>query len=441
VIPLPDSPARIVLTPDPEARFPFLRSLLPESCVFIGEGKKETEKKSREIRLRDIFRAEGEKLLRSGKLSPQQGKAVYSIMHCRTEVYGYHADVCGECGFTEVAYNSCRNRHCPQCQGTAKRRWVNRRIRELLPVPYHHVVFTVPSYISMLSLYSQKVIYGLLFQAVAQTLLCFGKDPKHLGAEPGFYGILHTWSQTLTPHIHIHIIITAGGLTEDGIWKEKKHGKKFLFPVRALSKVFRGKFIQGLKELYYKNELNIPDSMDELCTPEGFEKQVNTLVKQSWKVYSKPPFSGPEEAVRYIGRYTHRTAVSDSRIRRFENGEVTFPYRDSREKDPEKKYKEMTLSSEEFIRRFLYHILPSGYHRIRNFGFLSNGRKFQNIEIIRKQLPDAEEPPMTGEEEDEGITCPVCGKGKMRTFLTTDMHGRLRISDPDISVTVHRDTS
>lgn len=437
VLPLPESRARIVPAPAPETRFPFLRSLLPEPCIFTGDGKK--EKKPRECRLQDIFRAKAGNLLRSGKLSPQQGKAVYSIMHCRTEVYGCHADVCDECGFTEISYNSCRNRHCPQCQGTAKRRWVNSRIRELLPVPYHHAVFTVPSYISMLSLHNQKQICGLLFRAAADTLLTFGKDPGHLGAEPGFYGILHTWSQTLTPHIHIHIVITAGGLAEEGVWKEKKHGRKFLFPVRALSEVFRGKFIEGLKKLYYSDELNIPDSTDELSSPAGFEKQMNTPVRKSWKVHSKPPFSGPEEVVRYIGRYTHRTAVSDSRILSSENGQVTFSYRDSKEKDTEKRHRKMTLSSEEFIRRFLYHILPSGYHRIRNYGFLSNGRKHQNIEIIRKQLPEAEEAAMP--EEQEGILCPVCGKGRMRTFLSADMHGHIRQTGLSAPGTEHRDTS
>jgi hypothetical protein len=436
---MPESPAHTVRIPCPDAHYPFLRSVLPEPSLFIGTEKTETENSTPEYRVSDIFRKEGKKLLGSKKLSPEQAKAVFSIMNCRTETYGYHADVCDECGFIEVAYNSCRNRHCPQCQGIAKRRWVNDRLSELLPISYHHVVFTVPSYISMLSLYNQKIIYNLLFQAAAQTLLTFGRDPKFLGAEIGFYGVLHTWSQTLGPHIHIHFIVTAGGLTEDGEWKEPKHSKKFLFPVRAVSKVFRGKFIEGLKELYYNGEITIPDSMEELNTPEGFEKKLNALVSKSWMVHSKPPFSGPEEVVRYIGRYTHRIAISDSRIIAFENGQVTFSYKDNKEKDPDKKYKEMTLNSEEFVRRFLYHILPHRYHRIRNYGFLSNGRKKQNIEIIKKQLPEAENTEILREEE--AVICPICKKGKMKTFLVVNGYGQIAEYDPTFLNGGYRDTS
>ena len=393
----------------------------------IGPETSKKANKTSEYKVSDIIRAGGEKLLGTGKLSPEQAKAVFSIVHCRTQTYGYHAKVCNGCGYIEVAYNSCRNRHCPQCQGISKKRWVSDRLSELLPVAYHHVVFTVPSYISKLSLYNQKIIYDLMFEAASQTLKSFGKDPKFLGAEIGFYGILHTWSQTLGPHIHIHFIVTAGGLTEDGKWKEPKYSKKFLFPVRAVSKVFRGKFIEGLKKRYYSDEITIPESMAELAEPEGFEKQLNKLVSASWRVHSKPPFSGPDEVVRYIGRYTHRIAISDRRILSFQDGEVRFSYKDNKEKDPEKKYKEMSISSEEFVRRFLYHILPHGYHRIRNYGFLSNGRKKQNIEIIKSQL-ESEKAPLHLEKEDgedSGIPCPVCENGKMKTFLVVNGHGQL----------------
>jgi len=438
-MPLPKSPARIILSPCPDAHYPFLRPLLPKPALFIGTGKSGIC--TSHYSVSDIFRQKSEELLQSGKLSPEQAKAVYSIINCRTETYGYHADICDECGFIEIGYNSCRNRHCPQCQGIAARRWVEARVSELLPVSYHHAVFTVPSYISMLSLYNQKLIYDLLFDAAAQTLLTFGRDPKHLGAEPGFYGILHTWSQTLTPHIHIHFIVTAGGLTEDGEWKEPKHGEKFLFPVRAMSKVFRGKFIEGLKKLYYNDELTIPDSMKELGTPEGFERQLNILVSNSWRVHSKPPFSGPDEVVRYIGRYTHRIAISDSRIISVENGQVTFSYKDNKEKDPDKKHKEMTLSTDEFVRRFLYHILPHRYHRIRNYGFLSNGRKKQNIEIIKKQLPEAEPVEILEEKKDEAVTCPICGKGKMKTFIIVDGFKQITKLDLTALMGKKRDTS
>lgn len=437
----------ILPTFERDVPFSFLSSSLPVPSSPIGNWKSSIKDKIIKHRISDIFRSQGEKLLNSGKLSPEQAKAVFSIINCRTESYGYHVDICDACGFVETGFNSCRNRHCPQCQGIAKKKWVKKRIKELLPVPYHHVVFTVPFYISMLSLYNQKIIYDLLFYAASQTLLTFGRDPKFLGAEIGFYGILHTWSQTLGPHIHIHFIVTAGGLTEDGKWIEpKKHGDKFLFPVRALSKVFRGKFIEGLKELYYNNELTIPDSMSEINTPKGFEKKLNQLVSNSWWVYSKPPFSGPEEVVRYIGRYTHRIAITDSRIISFENGQVTFSYKDNTEKDPEKKIKEMTLSAEEFVKKFLYHILPYRYHRIRNYGFLSNGRKHQNIEIIRNQLPEEEvnvesdDTPLTVE-EDEAPVCPVCEKGRMRTFLVKDRFDRIMKYDTALLKDIYMNTS
>ena len=434
--PFPDSaspvcPPRIVQSPCAEAHFPFSDTLFPEKNPTIAlikeKGKAETTTGLPKHCVADIFREQEENLLNSGKLSPEQAKAVYSIINCRTETYGYHAEVCDECGFIDIGYNSCRNRHCPRCQGIAKRKWVNARLSELLPVAYHHVVFTVPAYISMLSMYNQKMIYDLLFKAASQTLLAFGKDAKFLGANIGFYGILHTWSQTLGPHIHIHFIVTAGGLTGAGQWKEPKHARKFLFPVRAVSKVFRGKFIEGFKGLYYDHKLTIPDRMGELNTAEGFEKRLNILVSKSWRVYSKPPFSGPDEVVRYIGRYTHRIAISDGRIISFKDGKVTFSYKDNREKEPDRKYKEMTLTTEEFIRRFLYHVLPQRYHRIRNYGFLSNGRKKQNIEIIRRQLPDACEIEMA--EAEEGMICPICGKGKMKTFLIVNGNGQIIESD------------
>ena len=288
-------------------------------------------------RISDIFKKEGRKLLESGRLSPEQGKAVYAIIHCRTETYGYHADVCDCCGFLRIRHNSCRNRHCPTCQGIAKAKWVEQRLSELLPVHCHHAVFTVPSYISRPAMFNRRAMYDLIFDAASRTLLVFGRDPKHLGAEIGFYGILHTWSQLMEPHVHVHFIVVCGGLADDGQWKEPKHGAKFLFPTRALSKVFRRKFVEGLKKLYYDDKLVVPESMDELRNPEGFEKKLDKVVSKPWSVYCKPPFSGPDEVVRYIGRYTHRIAISDGRIVSFENGRVRFKYKDNREKGPGKK--------------------------------------------------------------------------------------------------------
>ena len=392
-------------------------------------------------RIADIFKQEGEKLLKSGKLSPEQVKAAHDIINCRTETFGYHGDACDHCGFIRLRHNSCGNRHCPTCQGIASRKWVERRLGELLPVHYHHAVFTVPSFISKLAMFNRRAMFDLIFDAASRTLLVFGRDPKHLGAEIGFYGILHTWSQLLGPHVHVHFIVTSGGLTEDGLWNEPKHGAKFLFPTRALSKVFRGKFIEGLKKLYHQDKLAVPESMEEIRTVEGFEKKLDKLVSKSWRVYCKPPFSGPEEVVRYIGRYTHRIAISDGRIISWENGRVRFKYKDDKEKDPARKHKEAELSTEELLKRYLNHVLPSGYHRIGNYGFLSNGRKNKNIEIIKSQLPETPADEIAGLPEDLERTCPACGKGEMTTFLIVNWRGETTKFELRKLIGKYRDTS
>jgi len=377
-----------------------------------------------EVELADIFREHGREYCESRKLTKEQHNAVYAISNCRTAAYGFHADVCDTCGHTHTEYNSCRNRNCPKCQGISKREWVGARLSELLPIDYHHATFTVPAAISALSLFNRELIYNLMFRAASQTLLCFGHDPRWLGAEIGFYGILHTWSQTLWTHVHLHFIVTAGGLTADGEWIEPKYGGKFLFPTPALAKVFRGKFIEGLKKAYYKGELVIPDNQKELERPHMFEAWIDGLVSKKWVVNSKPPFSGPEEVVRYIGRYTHRTAISNARIVAFEDGAVTFAYKDNKERDKSKIWKEMTLPAEAFMTRFLSHVLPRGFHRIRHFGFLANGRKAKNLETIRDCLPVEIEPAAVAEDAD-GAVCPECGIGRMRTFLITDGEGRI----------------
>ncbi len=373
--------------------------------------------------LAEIFRNRGAEYREKRKLTKEQHKAIYAISNCRTAAYGFHADVCDECAHTETEYNSCRNRNCPKCQGISKRKWVSERLAELLPVDYHHATFTVPALISALSLYNRKLIYDLMFDAASKTLLCFGHDPKWLGAAIGFYGILHTWGQTLWTHVHLHFIVTAGGLTPDGKWIEPKYKAKFLFPVDALASVFRGKFIEGLKRSYYAGEITFPRNQKDLENPRNFEQWIDRLVSKKWVVNSKPPFAGPEEVVRYIGRYTHRTAISNSRIISFEDGRVTFSYKDYKERDESKLWKIMTLSVDDFITRFLYHILPSGYHRIRNFGFLSNGRKAKNLEIIREYLSVSESEELI--EDFDGAVCPKCGIGRMRTFMVTDCEGRI----------------
>ncbi len=391
--------------------------------------KKQSSQDRPKYEVADIFNLYGEEYRQTHNLTQDQLNVIYAISHCRTAAYGFHADICDNCGHIETAYNSCRNRHCPKCQGIARRKWVNKRLNELLPVAYHHAVFTLPNQISVLSLHNQKLIYDLLFDAASQTLLVFGADPGWLGAKIGFYGILHTWSQTLWPHVHIHFIVTAGGLTADGRWIEPKYKGKFLFPVNALSKVFRGKFIEGLKKAYYAGELVLPDNLKELKDTDKFEQWINRLVSRNWVVNSKPPFSGPEEVVRYIGRYTHRVAISNSRILSVENGQVRFSYKDNREKDKTKIWKEMTLPADQFIKRFLWHILPPRYHRIRHYGFLNNGEKYANLETIHAFFESQEGVEGLAEvittDDADGITCPICKKGKLRSFLTTGQYGKI----------------
>jgi len=385
----------------------------------------------------DIFNLYGDEYRQTHNLTQDQLNVMYAICHCRTAAYGFHADVCDNCGHIETAYNSCRNRHCPKCQGIAKRKWVNARLDELLPVAYHHAVFTLPNQLSKLSLYNQKLIYDLLFDAASQTLLVFGDDPKWLGAKIGFYGILHTWSQTLWPHVHIHFIVTAGGLTADGRWIEPKYKGKFLFPVNALSKVFRGKFIEGLKKAYYAGELALPDNLKELKDTDKFEQWIDRLVSRNWVVNSKPPFAGPEEVVRYIGRYTHRVAISNSRILSVENSQIRFSYKDNKEKDKSKMWKEMVLPADQFIERFLWHILPPHYHRIRHYGFLTNGKKKANLELISQSFSsqeDVETSAQTTTENSDGITCPKCKKGKLRPFLVTDRYNQILKFDVSVFI-------
>jgi hypothetical protein len=442
-LPSPGSPAKIPLNHEELIRsfapaayeqgafFPPEQRAFPD---FPGSGEslpcpEDAERPAYEVA--DIFRLYGEAYRQKHSLTPQQAAVMRDIEICRTEALGFHADVCDGCGHIEIRYNSCRNRHCPKCQGIAKRKWVNARLTQLLPIPYYHAVFTLPTQIFPLCQYNQELIYELIFSSAAETLKAFGKDPRWLGAEPGFYGILHTWGQTVCQHLHIHFIVTGGGLNEDGEWVSPKCGGKFLFPVCALSKVFRGKFIGGLKKAYYDGDLTIPDEKEELREPHGFEKWLNYLVARRWVVYAKAPFAGPEEVVRYIGRYTHRVAISNPRIISVGNGQVTFSYKDYKDSG---RRKEMTLSADGFIRRFLLHVLPPGFHRIRHYGILANGKAAKNTELIRELLKTEDEAPEVTEDEASGgdqteRICPVCGTGKMIPVLIIHPHHRKILSN------------
>ena len=288
---------------------------------------------------------------------------------CRTAALGGHRDRCTGCGHTtRISYNSCRNRHCPRCQGNARRRWLKARERELLPTRYVHAVFTLPRELAPLALQNKRLIYNLLFHASAETLLEVARDPRHLGAEIGFFSVLHSWNQRLQFHPHIHCVVAAGGIAPDhSSWISAR--RSFFLPIGVLSRVFRGKFVAGLRNAFHRGELQFHGSLLPLAQPRAFSAWLRVLFRHDWVVYSKPPFGGPEHVLRYLGAYTHRVAISNSRLVALSDGNVTFRWRDSAHGN---KKRLMTLAVDEFLRRFLLHLLPPGFVRIRNFGFLAN---------------------------------------------------------------------
>jgi len=331
----------------------------------------------------DIFREYGEAYRQAHLLPRSQLKVMHAIEVCRTSYLGGHLEQCDSCDYQRPVYNSCRNRHCPKCQALAKARWLAARQAELLPVGYFHTVFTLPHELNILARANQKVVYDLLFKSVAETLQEFGGDPKHgLGGKLGFTAIIHTWDQKLLYHVHLHCLIAGGALSCDGQgWTAAR--PNFLFPVKALSRVFRGKFIHYLKKAFLAGKLVFPGKAASLETEGGFSNLIKQLWSKEWVVYSKQPFAGPKQVLDYLGRYTHRVAIANHRIKRVENGHVTFSYRDRRNGG---KLKAMTLRAEEFIRRFLLHVVPESYMRIRHFGFLANRLKESDLGRCRKLL-------------------------------------------------------
>ncbi|OVE77718.1 hypothetical protein BVX98_02015 [bacterium F11] len=360
----------------------------------------------------------GEAYRHTHRLPPSHHKVMRAIELCRTEKLGGHLEKCDSCGYERPCYNSCRNRHCPKCQKLTKARWLEARESELLPVPYFHLVFTVPHELNPLALCNKKRIYDILFKSVSETLLEFGKN--NLGGTLGITAILHTWDQTMREHIHLHCAIPAGALSSDGKrWIPAKDN--FLFSVKALSVVFRGKFLASLREVHEKGKLIFPGRTVSLSTKEGWTSLMNVLYQKEWVVYSKQAFRGPQSVLDYIGRYTHRIAISNERLMSIEAGQVTFSYRDRKE---ENKKKVMTLNADEFIRRFLMHVVPPSYMRIRHFGFLANRRKKKDLPRCREllgfpanpQKPEKKSPEdlyreVTGEDL---AHCPSCGEGSMR---------------------------
>jgi predicted Zn-ribbon and HTH transcriptional regulator len=376
----------------------------------------------------DIFREYGEQYRRNHSLPLSHLKVMHAIEVCRTAYLGGHLERCDRCGFERIAYNSCRNRHCPKCQALNKAEWLQKRKSELLPIDYFHLVFTLPHELNALTLCNKKVVFDLLFKVVSQVLEEFAADPKHgLGGRTGFTAILHTWDQKLLDHFHLHCVVAGGALSFDGN-DFIRAPKNYLFAVRALSKVFRGKFIDSLKKMFAEGKLIFPNSIAHLGTQMGFSDLIDQLWKKDWVVYSKVPFDGPEKVLDYLGRYTHRVAIANHRILKIEDGFVTFRYRDRTDGD---KCKQMTLNAEEFIRRFLLHVLPESLTRIRHYGFLANRCKKRLLPRCRELLglcPDL--PEVHSETTQERMLhltglditeCPRCKQGRMRRVAELPM--------------------
>jgi len=367
------------------------------------------------LEVADLIRTAGAAFFERNRhwLSWKHIKVLLAIARCRTAALGGHLDECTRCGHrAAISYNSCRNRHCPKCQTAARERWIAARQRELLPARYVHVVFTLPRHLAPLVLQNKKVIYDLLFRTSAETLLEVARDPQHLGAEIGFFSVLHTWSQKLELHPHVHCVVPAGGLYADGTrWIKPRYD--FFLPVEVLGAVFRGKFHQALKRAFQDGKLNFHGDLKLLAQPKTFAAWLRPLFRKDWVVYAKPPFGGPEYVLQYLGRYTHRVAISNHRLVSFVGGKVTFRWRDSAHNNEQKL---LTLSLDEFLRRFLLHVLPKGFVRIRNFGFLANRRRATLLALCLQLLgsaPQTEQDTSGSKDSSDLWLCPKCGAPMM----------------------------
>ena len=370
----------------------------------------------------EIFRQYGPAYRESHKLPCNHLRVMRAIEVCRTAVLGGHKDRCDNCGHLEISYNSCRNRHCPKCQTLRKEKWIQARTEDLLPIEYFHVVFTIPSELNCLVSMNRKVMYDLLFRSASETLMELANDPKHLDAKIGGIIILHTWGQNLMDHPHVHCIVTGGGISSDGQrWVSCRKG--FFLSVKIISALFRGKFLDLLKNCYRKGTLAFFGHISHLKESENFECLRRQLYRKKWVVYCKPPFDGAKGVLQYLGRYTHRVAISNNRILGISDGNVSFLWRDYADGN---RQKTMILPADEFIRRFLLHVLPQRYVRIRHFGLLANRNRQDNIALCRKFLGDAQTIVKNEDSKPEswqdqllricGIDvslCPVCQKGRM----------------------------
>lgn len=345
-------------------------------------------------------------------------KVLVAILRCRTALLGGHVDACSRCHHQAISYNSCRNRHCPRCQTPARDRWIEARQRDLLPTAYAHVVFTIHHALAPLALQNKAAVYGLLLRASAETLLEVARDPQHLGAEIGFFSVLHTWSQQLLHHPHVHCVVPAGGLALDhSRWISAS--PRFFLPVKVLAKVFRGKFVEGLRQLYQARRLTLAGRLAPLQNPRTFAELMRTVHGKDWVVYAKRPFGGAGHVVHYLGRYTHRVAISSHRLLSLEQHRVTFRWRDS---EHHNKQRRMTLDVHEFLRRFLLHVLPIGFVRIRYFGLFAHRKRKELLPLCRQLLAEStthSEPAVRAATlalaERPLWTCPICG-GPMRVI-------------------------
>jgi Zn finger protein HypA/HybF involved in hydrogenase expression len=377
----------------------------------------------------DIIRAHGDSFVEKSRswLTWLHLRVLSAIEHCRTAALGGHLDRCRQCGHEAISFNSCRSRHCPKCQTNARDKWLAGRSQELLPVRYTHVVFTIPHELSWLALQNKKVVYDLLFRASSATLLEIAADPKHLGAEIGFLSVLHTWGSNLMHHPHVHCVIPSGGLSPDHErWIHPRYA--FFLPVRVLGRVFRGKFVAGLKRAFRQGELAFPGSLQPLATEKAFYAFLRPLFRQDWVVYAKRPFGGPEHVLHYLARYTHRVAISNHRLLSVADGKVSFRWKDYAHGGKQRK---MTVTAEEFLRRFMLHVLPRGFVRIRFSGFLANRRRKQLLPLC-KQLLDAnpqpcpETPGVSGTKPAASWLCPQCGGPMVRIEKLTAQQIRRR---------------
>ena len=387
------------------------------------------------LEVADVFRGEASGFLQryGSTLSVQQKRVLADIQACRTAAMGGHVRTCDHCRHREIAYNSCRNRHCPKCQAMARAEWLKQREAELLPVPYFHVVFTLPAEVGALASQNKRLLYGMLFEAASQTLMQVAANPRHLGAaEIGLLAVLHTWGQNLMHHPHLHCVVSGGGLSADRTrWIATK--PYYFLPVKVLSRVFRNKYRALLQKAFERGEIAFFGELQPLADPKIFRRYLDAVTRGEWVVYAKPPFGSPSCVLKYLARYTHRVAISNRRLLGYRDGRVTFRYKDYARGSQSRV---MTVTAGEFIRRFLLHVLPEGFMRIRHYGYLANRHRQQRLELCRRLLgsaaatetPADAEPTQTApskqEAEESSPCCPICKTGRMQITETFERLAR-----------------